>query len=137
MTQEVDQLVRRIQNEIAEIQRIKDLLLRRWEKALRDQDYLGSVAFDLHGFCQGVERIFQAFAKAIDGDVPTGDAWHKRLLDQMSEEAPGIRPAIISEPTKAALDAYRTFRHVARNIYTFNLDVKKMAGLIERPSRHN
>ncbi len=131
MTQEVDQLVRRILQEIAEIQRIRDLSLRRWEKALRDDDYLGSVAFDLHGFYHGVERIFQAFAKAIDGNLPAGYAWHKQLLDQMTKEVPGVRPAIISEPTRAALDGYRTFRHIARNIYTFNLDVKKMAGLIE------
>jgi len=30
-----------------------------------------------------------------------------------------------------AIDRYRTFRHVARNIYTFNLDRKKMQGLVE------
>jgi hypothetical protein len=131
VTQEVDQLARRIRQDIDEIQRIRDLSLRRWEKALLDHDYLGSVAFDLNSFYHGVERILQAFAKAIDGNLPTGDAWHKQLLDQMTKEAPGVRPAILSEATKAALDQYRTFRHVARNIYTVNLDIRKMAGLVD------
>ena len=106
MRKQLDQLCRRIENEVAEIKEIKDLSLRRWEKALRDEDYLGSVAFDLHSFYQGVERIFEAFAKSIDRTVPSGERWHKRLLVQMTEEIPGIRPAIISEETRAALDSY-------------------------------
>ena len=134
MTEEFDQLLRRIENEVAESQKIRDLALKRWQKALRDEDYLGSVAFDLHSFYQGVERTFEVFAKGIDGDMPSGKAWHKRLLEQMTEEIPGIRPAVISEQTKAALDKYRAFRHLARNIYTFNLDVKRIRGLVENLS---
>jgi len=49
----------------------------------------------------------------------------------MTEELPGIRPAGISAETMTMLDRYRTFRHVAQNIYTFNLDPKKMQGLVE------
>jgi hypothetical protein len=130
VTHEVDHLLARVEKEIAEIHRMKDLCLRRWKKALRDEDFLGSVAFDLHALYHGVERIFQTFAKAIDGDLPSGEAWHRSLLVQMTEEVPGLRPAIISEETKAALDTYRTFRHVARNVYTFNLDSRKMAVLV-------
>ncbi len=131
MRKELDQVCRRIENEASEIKKIRDLALRRWQKALRDEDYLGSVAFDLHSFYQGVERIFEAFAKSIDRTVPSGDGWHKRLLVQMTEEVPGIRPAVISEETRTALDRYRTFRHLARNIYTFNLDAKRIRSLVE------
>jgi len=130
LRKELDQLCRRIENEVSEIKKIRDLALRRWQKALRDEDYLGSVAFDLHSFYQGVERIFEAFAKSIDRTVPSGDRWHKRLLVQMTEELSGIRPAVISEETWAALDSYRTFRHLARNIYTFNLDAKRIRSLV-------
>ena len=48
----------------------------------------------------------------------------------MTEGFPGVRPAVISMETKLALDDYRTFRHVARNIYTFNLDANKMKSLV-------
>ncbi len=131
MRKELDQLCRRIENEVAEIKEIRDLALRRWKKALRDEDYLGSVAFDLHSFYQGVERIFEAFAKSIDRTVPSGDRWHKVLLAQMTEEIRGIRPALISEETRTALENYRTFRHLARNIYTFNLDARRIETLVE------
>lgn len=113
MRQELNHLSRRIQNEVFEVEKVRDLALRRWQKALRDEDYLGSVAFDLHSFYQGVERIFEAIAKSIDRSVPSGDRWHKRLLVQMTEEIPGIRPAVISVKTKTALNNYRTFRHLA------------------------
>jgi len=131
LKKEVDQLCWRIENEVSEIKKIRDLTLRRWQKALRDEDYLGSVAFDLHSFYQGVERIFEAFAKSIDRKVPSGETWHKNLLVQMTEEIPGIRPAVISEETRTALDSYRTFRHLARNIYTFNLDADRIKTLVE------
>lgn len=98
---------------------------------MRDEDYFGSVAFDLHSFYQGVERIFEAIAKSIDRTVPSGDGWHRSLLVQMTEEIAGIRPAVISEETRTALDSYRTFRHLARNIYTFNLDAKRIRSLVE------
>lgn len=131
MTKELDQLCRRIETEVSEIKKTRDLTLRRWHKALRDEDYLGSVAFDLHSFYQGVERIFKAFAKSIDRKVPSGETWHKNLLVQMTEEIPGIRPAVISGETRKALDSYRTFRHLARNLYTFNLDTGRVKTLVE------
>lgn len=121
----------RIQGEIAQILKIRDLVFRRWQKALRDEDYLGSVAFDLHSFYQSVERSFESIAALVGKSLPSGDSWHKLLLRQMAEELPGIRPAVISAETMTMLDRYRTFRHVARNIYTFNLDRKKMQGLVE------
>jgi len=131
LKKELDQFCRRIESEVSEIEKNRDLALRRWQKALRDEDYLGSVAFDLHSFYQGVERIFEAFAKSIDRKVPRGKTWHKNLLVQMTEEVPEIRPAVISEETRVALDSYRTFRHLARNIYTFNLDAGRIKTLVE------
>ena len=124
-------LSERIQGEIAQILKIRDLVFRRWQKALRDEDYLGSVAFDLHSFYQSVERIFESIAALLGRGLPSGDSWHKLLLKQMTEELPGIRPAVISAETMTMLDRYRTFRHVARNIYMFKLDPKKMQGLVE------
>ena len=126
------ELSKRIQRELSELEKIKALALRRWQKALRDEDYLGSVAFDLQGFYHGVERVFETIAKSIDSAVPSGEKWHKMLLEQMTEEIPGIRPAVISIRTREALDNFRTFRHLARNIYTFNLEPTKIRSLVDK-----
>jgi hypothetical protein len=126
VSEELLGIAKRIRREISEMKKINDHALRRWRKASTDEDYLGSVAFDLQGFYQGVERVFTTIAKSIDRSVPSGDKWHKTLLDQMIQEVPGIRPAVISTDTRDALEHFRMFRHLAHNIYTFNLDPKRI-----------
>jgi hypothetical protein len=89
------------------------------------------VAFDLQSFYQGVERVFETIAKSIDRSVPKGEKWHRMLLEQMAEEISEIRPAVISVQTREALDDFRMFRHLAHNIYTFNLDPRWIKTLVE------
>lgn len=64
--------------------------------------------------------------------MPVGEGWHKALLSQMTDEVPGIRPAVISSDTRDVLDDFRKFRHIARNIYAFNLDVLRLRILVDR-----
>jgi len=103
VSEELIGIANRIRREISELDKIKEHTLRRWRKASKDEDYLGSVGFDLQSFYQGVERVFQTIAKSIDRSVPAGEKWHKTLLEQMADEVPGIRPAVISMQTREAL----------------------------------
>jgi hypothetical protein len=132
VSEELFGIAKRIRREISELDKIREHALRRWQKASKDEDYLGSVGFDLQSFYQGVERVFETIAKSIDRSVPTGDRWHKMLLEQMGNEVSGIRPAVISVQTRQALDDFRMFRHLAHNIYTFNLDPRRIKSLIEK-----
>jgi hypothetical protein len=93
------------------------------EKARRsgDDDYWDGVALNLHGFYSGVEQIFEDIARTIDGGLPSGTEWHTSLLRQMTVEMGELRPAVIQMETRQSLDEYRGFRHIARNIYAFNL----------------
>jgi hypothetical protein len=127
------QLAARIRNELKDIQRVLARMEEGWKRAQRcaDDYYLDGVALNLHGFYGGLERLFERIAVTVDDARPVGDNWHQVLLQQMAEEVPGIRPAVISEATHAKLEAYRSFRHVARNIYTFNLDPVKLKRLVE------
>ncbi len=122
----------RIREEVAAVERVLDRIDEGWQRASRTADdyYLDSVALNLHGFYTGLERIFERIANLIDGTVPEGEDWHRKLLLQMSTELPGIRPAVISDASRDALEEYRGFRHVARNIYTFNLNPAKIEHLV-------
>jgi HepT-like protein len=124
-------IAKRIRREISELDKIREHALRRWQKVSKDQDYLGSVGFDLQSFYQGVERVFQTIAKSIDRSVPAGEKWHKTLLEQMANEVSGIPPAVISTQAREALDNFRMFRHLAHNIYTFNLDPRRIKSLVD------
>lgn len=78
-----------------------------------------------------MERIFEKLASTIDGAVPSAANWHRELLTQMQTEIPSVRPAVISERLKEALEDYRGFRHVVRNVYTYHLNPEKLKLLVD------
>ncbi len=119
-------LARRIQVELPELERSVDRAGRAWQAALRAQSdqemFVDSAALNLHSFYAGVERLLETIALQLDGSLPKGEAWHRDLLDQMTLDLPGIRPPVMSADTAHALDEYRRFRHVVRNVYAERLD---------------
>lgn len=76
----------------------------------------------MNNFYTGVERAFERIAKAM-GELPAGDSWHQKLLANMAQPVPRIRPAVISPATFQELDRYRAFRHRFRNLYLVQLEV--------------
>jgi hypothetical protein len=128
-------LAERIRDEIVDLDRSVARASAAWErgKISADQDYyLDAVALNLHGFYSGIERLFELTARHIDQAVPTGESWHQDLINQMAQEMPNVRPAMISADVADGLDEYRRFRHLVRNVYATNLVPSKMQGLLER-----
>ena len=80
-------------------------------------------------FYMGVEKIFELVIEELNGGAPKGEAWHKRLLQAMTLEVKGIRPAVISHALYEALIQFLGFRHVVRQAYGFQLDERKLAEL--------
>ena len=95
-------------------------------EAIYQEAFVNSIALNLQGIYTGIERIFQVIAKEIDLRVPTGDKWHRDLLEQMTVDIPHVRNAVITEETRLILDELRRFRHVVRSAYSFQLDEKKV-----------
>jgi hypothetical protein len=116
-------LVGRIEQSLEDLQTIfsrAEVLIDKCRLSL-DDGYLDGVALNLHAFYSAVEKIFEDIARTIEIGVPSGPDWHRDLLIQMSAEIPETRPPVISRETRLILDEFRGFRHVVRNIYTFNL----------------
>jgi hypothetical protein len=80
-----------------------------------------SLALKLHNFYTGCERIFQLLASELNGALPSGYDWHKRLLNRMRIAHEGY-PALLTPETTRLLEEYLAFRHVVRNLYGFELD---------------
>ncbi|MDJ0582848.1 hypothetical protein [Crocosphaera sp.] len=87
---------------------------------------VNSLALNLHGIYTGIERIFEVIATEIDLSLPTGNKWHRDLLDQMAVNITNVRTEVITEETRAILDELRRFRHVIRSAYSFELDKDKV-----------
>ena len=86
----------------------------------------------LHDFYNGIENICTRIANEIDGGLPKGDDWHRRVLESMSLDLPGVRPALFSEDTVKSLDEYRRFRHIFRHMYGSHLDWVRIKPLLDK-----
>ena len=98
-----------------------------------DQDlYLDAAALNLHDFYAGLERVFHHIATTIDKSMPSGPEWHRDLLRQMQVTLSQLRPPVLSAETIKALDEFLRFRHVVRNIYTFEFESQRIELLVQR-----
>lgn len=127
-------LAERLRTELAALEQVVERAEGALPKAIRqpqDQDYfMAAAALDLHGFYAGLERLFELVAREIDESLPTGQHWHRDLLAQMSLAVPDVRPAVLSSESQSALVEYLEFRHVVRNVYTYNLRPERVTELV-------
>jgi hypothetical protein len=118
---DLERVVARSERAMAAVQRQTD-----------EQDlYLDSAALNLHDFYAGLERIFSQIAATVDKSVPAGHDWHRELLRQMTVNLPQIRPQVLSVEAAKTMDEYLRFRHVVRNIYTFEFDARRVEHLVQ------
>lgn len=85
----------------------------------------------LHNFYTGCERIFQLVASELNGGLPSGFDWPKRLLQRMTVEDAN-RPPVLQFSTARQLQEFLGFRHVVRNLYGFELQQERVELLLNR-----
>lgn len=90
-----------------------------------------SLAACLHSFYGGVERLFEAVVRQIDGASSRSPEWHRELLQAVSVERPGLRPPVISEDSYRELELYRSFRHLFRHLYTHHIDPARIFEIMD------
>lgn len=95
--------------------------------SIHDLRGIASVLADLY---QGAENAFQRIVKTTGESLPSGHEWHRALLEQISQEVLGVRPAVLRNETRAALDPLRRFRHLARHRYGFDLEWEDIRPLL-------
>lgn len=86
----------------------------------------------MHDFYLCVERLMIRIAQDLNGGVPQSSDWHKRLLEQLSKDLPGIRPKVFSEDTVLQLGSFLRFRHLYRNIYALDLVWMELVPLLRK-----
>lgn len=126
-------LFSQIEQESQDIEKLveKNKVLLNKFRATQDEDYIGTIALNLHSFYSGAERILKQIAQTVDGSVPDTPQWHRQLLRQMATPIREIRPAVLSPDTFESLNDYCSFRHVVRNLYTFSLKSERVEPLAE------
>jgi len=137
--EEILTLIAEIQDELKSIgvlTKAIEVLRIKIGKARKEKEYLvESAALKLQNFFTAVERIFEKIAGDVNGGLPTTLDWHSRLLKVMTLEIPEVRPPVITHNLEKKLLEYLRFRHLARSIYGFELDVERMEALLSDISR--
>lgn len=131
--------VDRIYRIIAQIQKERDALEALHQEFtahaggdVTDSYYLRAMASNLCDFYSGVERIFMAIGKELNGGLPTGDRWHRDLLRDMQLTIERVRPAVISEDLAKVLEDFLDFRHRNRYSYGYRLEWSRMDRLVQQ-----
>jgi len=75
-----------------------------------DQVEIRAAASTLHRFYNGVENIFSAASRYIDGSFPDDERWHLSLLGLMTVPSERRTP-VISGTLRKSLEKYLAFRH--------------------------
>jgi len=124
----------RIRHELALLEEVVQQCEHAMERARQNPPdrhlYATAAALHMHDFYNGLERLFEIIASEIDETAPTGSAWHRELLIQMTIPLTHIRPAVISVDLARELDEYLRFRHVVRRVYALQLDVERVIALV-------
>jgi len=83
----------------------------------------------LHSFYNGIENIIKCIIREKYGKLPSGNKWHKELLD-LSFIKNNDQKELFSDTLKVVLDDYLSFRHFIRNTYSFKITWERMEHLI-------
>jgi hypothetical protein len=98
----------------------------RIEAGAKDPRDWAALGYTIHAFYNTLENYFLRIGKFFENSL-SRDAWHRELLDRMSLEIPGLRPALLdNEECREALEELRGFRHVFRHHYGKRLKPEKV-----------
>ncbi|MER9683299.1 hypothetical protein NKJ23_28960 [Mesorhizobium sp. M0184] len=116
-----------------ELQQIEEYLAaHRSELSRGEWGAVAAVSLGVHNVYTGIEDILLSLSNDIDGLVPQGPTMHQDVLDQMSAEIAGIRPAVLDPELYRSLSALKGFRDLVRHRHGFDLKTAKVQESLDR-----
>jgi len=87
------------------------------------------VAALIQSFYNGIENIVKQVLRSRGIALPTGDSWHKELLQTASASG------ILSSETAHGIRDYLAFRHFFAHAYAFDVDPQRLDPLVANLAR--
>jgi hypothetical protein len=87
------------------------------------------VAYGLHNLYSALENCFDQISRTFENHVVDREQWHRELMLKMFLAIPGIRPPVLTEEVRPLLNELRSFRHMFRHSYDFQLDPVRLNAL--------
>jgi hypothetical protein len=116
-----------IKAQINLIQRVFEQLLDR-ANGLQPNDIvrLESIAYNIHNLYNAMEDLLKVVATHFENNIADSAKWHSLLLQRMTQEIQGSRPALLSQETYQILNTLRGFRHFFRHAYGTPIDYDQL-----------
>ena len=122
----------KVEFEISQIDMLLDEttpLLKLAQARTPDMVETAALGLFLQSFYNGIENIIKFIMKEKYGKFPSGNKWHKELLDLCFIKT-NDQKGLFSENVKDTLDDYLSFRHFIRNTYSYRIKWERMEDLI-------
>src|SRR5712692_11491513 len=85
----------------------------------------------LHSFYTEIEKILKLIARGWDARMPSSDAWHNELLNQMAAPT-NTRPAVITSGLVEILSEFLAFWHLFRGASIALMRWDKLSPLVAK-----
>lgn len=97
--------------------------------------HLEACAYELNRSYNVLERGFERICVAFENHFEKRGDYHQRLIERISLDIPGFRPAFLSAQQRMDAQELKGFRHVFRHAYDLRLREDRLAELVEIASR--
>ena len=97
-----------------------------------DMIRLESVAYHIHNLYSAVEELLKIVATYFENNITETAKFHIALLTRMTQNIPGIRPALISQETFLMLNSLRGFRHFFRHAYGTPIEYEQLKNNLDK-----
>jgi len=134
MKEEINALIADLRDALDSIRQLKEEYDHFWDHLEEDELDVyqkAVIGYFLHNFYNACESIFMTIYRFFENDLDPRQ-WHKSLLRRMKLDIEEVRPAVISEELYEVLNDFRAFRHVFRNLYSFELDWQREKVVADR-----
>lgn len=103
--------------------------------ARRVPGHLEACAFELHRGYNVIERAMERVCEACENHFERRGDYHERLLERLSLDLPGMRPAYLPAGSRERLREWKGFRHVVRHAYDITFDQERLQRVVDLASR--
>lgn len=114
----------RVREEVARLDEVATALreaIDHWGPVEQDRIHVHWVGGLLHDLYTGLEKAFAEISPELNGVASGPETWHRALLHTMTLDLPGFRPRVIRRDLEPRLLELLKFRHLYRNLYSFDL----------------
>ncbi len=121
-------LVAALNADLKMLEELQKKNLRAWNRVRQGSDEeldWASLGYTIHNIYNLLENYFIRISKDFENSLDPL-SWHKDLVEHMTLEIEGVRPALLTRTLARKIDELRAFRHVFRNVYQSELDPKRV-----------